>query len=132
MEVQERLRIPSEVWQGSEAHKEVWGYGGSPGGVCRIERPTRRSGWGWEVHPEVREGPGDPPEGPQGVARPSQWARWGQLANPEVWVGSGGPTKDLGGISRPICRSGGLGDTRGGWEGSGGYLRGPGVVKRPT
>ena len=41
-----------------------------------VERPSRRSGSGWEALPEVREWSGVPPGGPGVVGRPSCRSGW--------------------------------------------------------
>ena len=67
--------------RGRESNLEVCvGSGSASGGlkgVRRVDRITRRSGWGqkaypkvWEAYPEVRAGLGGPPKGPGGVEIP--------------------------------------------------------------
>ena len=54
-----------------------------------VERPSRMSGSGREIHPEVREWSGGPPGGPEGVG--STFRRPGSVreALPEVRIWSG-------------------------------------------
>ena len=67
---------------------------------------------GWEAHPDVREGLGDPPEVPEGVWRATRRSEMGREVQSEVWEaqpevqkGSGGPSGSPGGVRKPTQSS---------------------------
>ena len=65
---------------------------GTPGGSGGVGRSSRRSWWGRQAHPEVRDGSAGLAESPVEVERPTQRYGRGREAHPEVRVGSVGPS----------------------------------------
>ena len=65
-----------------------------------FERPSWRTGRGWEALLESQKELGHPPGRPGWVRRPSWRARWDQ----EVRKRMGGPPRGLGGVGKPCHR----------------------------